>query len=113
MAVNGIGEYRYGTKASWDEYVERLEMYCVANKLSTDDEKRAVLLSSCGAETYSLIVTLVKPARPTATSYEDLKRAVRKHVHPKPSVLYARFLFYKRNQEQRESVPDYVQRFES
>lgn len=108
MAVNGIGEYRYGTKASWDEYVERLEMYCVANKLSTDDEKRAVLLSSCGAETYSLIVTLVKPARPTATSYEDLKRAVRKHVHPKPSVLYARFLFYKRNQEQRESVPDYV-----
>uniref|UniRef100_A0A131XQ90 RNA-directed DNA polymerase n=1 Tax=Ixodes ricinus TaxID=34613 RepID=A0A131XQ90_IXORI len=108
MAVNGIGEYRYGTKASWDEYVERLEMYCVANKLSTDDEKRAVLLSSCGAETYSLIVTLVKPARPTATSYEDLKQAVRKHVHPKPSVLYARFLFYKRNQEQRESVPDYV-----
>ncbi|KAH7972873.1 hypothetical protein HPB52_018172 [Rhipicephalus sanguineus] len=51
MPVSGIGEYRLGTSASWDEYVERLEMYWEANKLSKDVEKRAVLLSSCGEET--------------------------------------------------------------
>ncbi|XP_049267440.1 uncharacterized protein LOC125757449 [Rhipicephalus sanguineus] len=108
MPVSGIGEYRLGTSASWDEYVERLEMYCEANKLSKDEEKRAVLLSSCGEETYSLIVTLVKPERPTAAAYEKIKKAVREHMHPKPSVLYGRFLFYKRNQAQGESVADYV-----
>ncbi|XP_049272019.1 uncharacterized protein LOC125758642 [Rhipicephalus sanguineus] len=108
MPVSGIGEYRLGTSASWDEYVERLEMYCEANKLSKDEEKRAVLLSSCGEETYSLIVTLVKPERPTAAAYEKIKKAVREHMHPKPSVLCGRFLFYKRNQAQGESVADYV-----
>lgn len=108
MPVTGIGEYRLGTSASWDEYVERLEMYCEANKLSKDEEKRAVLLSSCGEETYSLIVTLVKPERPTAATYDCIKKAVREHMHPKPSVLYGRFLFYKRNQAQGESVADYV-----
>ncbi|XP_049267577.1 uncharacterized protein LOC125756713 [Rhipicephalus sanguineus] len=108
MPVSGIGEYSLGTSASWDEYVERLEMYCEANKLSKDEEKRAVLLSSCGEETYSLIVTLVKPERPTAAAYEKIKKAVREHMHPKPSVLYGRFLFYKRNQAQGESVADYV-----
>ncbi|KAK8756643.1 hypothetical protein V5799_000656 [Amblyomma americanum] len=108
MAVGRIGEYRLGTNASWDEYVERLEMFCEANQITKEEQKRAVLLSSCGEEVYGLIVTLVKPERPTAATYEEIKTAVRKHLHPKPSELYARFLFYRRNQAAEESVADYV-----
>ncbi|XP_077485465.1 uncharacterized protein LOC144095670 [Amblyomma americanum] len=108
MAVGRIGEYRLGTNASWDEYVERLEMFCEANQITKEEQKRAVLLSSCGEEVYGLIVTLVKPERPTAATYEEIKTAVRKHMHPKPSELYARFLFYRRNQAAEESVADYV-----
>ncbi|XP_054917255.1 uncharacterized protein [Dermacentor andersoni] len=108
MAVGRIGEYRLGTNASWDEYVERLEMFCEANKIAKEEQKRAVLLSCCGEEAYGLIVTLVKPSRPTAATYEEIKTAVRKHLHPRPSELYARFLFYKRNQAAEESVADYV-----
>ncbi|XP_070389446.1 uncharacterized protein [Dermacentor albipictus] len=108
VAVGRIGEYRLGTNASWDEYVERLEMFCEANKIAKEQQKRAVLLSSCGEEAYGLIVTLVKPARPTTATYDEIKTAVRKHLHPKPSELYARFLFYKRNQAAEESVADYV-----
>ncbi|XP_075527628.1 uncharacterized protein LOC142559838 [Dermacentor variabilis] len=108
MAVGRIGEYHLGTNASWDEYVERLEMFCEANKIAKEEQKRAVLLSCCGEEAYGLIVTLVKPARPTTATYEEIKTAVRKHLHPRPSELYARFLFYKRNQAAEESVADYV-----
>ncbi|XP_075559299.1 uncharacterized protein LOC142590759 [Dermacentor variabilis] len=108
MAVGRIGEYHLGTNASWDEYVERLEMFCEANKIAKEEQKRAVLLSCCGEEAYGLIVTLVKPARPTTATYEEIKMAVRKHLHPRPSELYARFLFYKRNQAVEESVADYV-----
>ncbi|KAK8758952.1 hypothetical protein V5799_003416 [Amblyomma americanum] len=108
MAVGRIGEYRLGTNASWDEYVERLGMFCEANQITKEEQKRAVLLSSCGEEVYGLIVTLVKPERPTAATYEEIKTAVRKHLHPKPSELYARFLFYRRNQAAEESVADYV-----
>ncbi|XP_049517164.1 uncharacterized protein LOC125942945 [Dermacentor silvarum] len=108
MAVGKIGEYRLGTGASWDEYVERLEMFCDANKITTDEQKRAVLLSCCGEAAYGLIVTLVKPVRPTMASYDEIKTAVRKHLHPRPSELHARFLFYRRNQAADESVADYV-----
>ncbi|XP_075534819.1 uncharacterized protein LOC142570312 [Dermacentor variabilis] len=107
MAVGRIGEYHLGTNASWDEYVERLEMFCEANKIAKE-QKRAILLSCCGEEAYGLIVTLVKPARPTTATYEEIKTAVRKHLHPRPSELYARFLFYKRNQAAEKSVADYV-----
>ncbi|CAN7978868.1 unnamed protein product [Ixodes persulcatus] len=108
MAVGGINEYRLSTNASWDEYVERLEMYCVANSLTTPEQKRAVLLSCCGEETYSLIVTLVKPTRPTAADYTTIVTAVKAHLHPRPSELYARFLFYKRDQHAGETVAEYV-----
>ncbi|XP_054930706.2 uncharacterized protein [Dermacentor andersoni] len=108
MAVGRIAEYRLGTNTSWDEYVERLEMFCEANKIAKEEQKRAVLLSCCGEEAYGLIVTLVKPSRPTAATYEEIKTAVRKHLHPRPSELYARFLFYKTNQAADESVADYI-----
>ncbi|XP_065310651.1 uncharacterized protein [Dermacentor albipictus] len=108
MAVSRIGEYRLGTNASWDKYVERLEMFCEANKITKEEQKRAVLLSCCGEEAYGLIVTLVKPARPTTATYQEIQTAVRKHLHPRPSELYARFLFYKRNQAAEESVAHYV-----
>ncbi|KAK8777013.1 hypothetical protein V5799_029642, partial [Amblyomma americanum] len=83
-------------------------MFCEANQITKEEQKRAVLLSSCGEEVYGLTVTLVKPERPTAATYEEIKTAVRKHLHPKPSELYARFLFYRRNQAAEESVADYV-----
>ncbi|KAG0423071.1 hypothetical protein HPB47_001139 [Ixodes persulcatus] len=108
MAVGGINEYRLSTNVSWDEYVERLEMYCVANSLTTPEQKRAVLLSCREEETYSLIVTLVKPTSPTAPDYITIVTAVKAHLHPRPSELYARFLFYKRDQHAGETVADYV-----
>ncbi|XP_075559322.1 uncharacterized protein LOC142590796 [Dermacentor variabilis] len=108
MALGRISEYRLGTNASWDEYVERLEMFCEANKMTKEEQKRAALLSCCCEEAYGLIVTLVKPARPTAANYKEFKTAVRKHLHPRLSELCARFLFYKRNQAAEDSVADYV-----
>ncbi|XP_075527566.1 uncharacterized protein LOC142559795 [Dermacentor variabilis] len=108
MAVGRIGEYHLGTNASWDEHVERLEMFCEANKIAKEEQKRAVLLICCGEEAYGLIVTLVKPSRPTAATYKEIKMAVHKHLHSRLSELCARFLFYKRNQTAEKSVADYV-----
>ncbi|XP_065288318.1 uncharacterized protein [Dermacentor albipictus] len=108
MAVGRIGEYRLGTNALWDEYVERLKMFCEANEIAKAEQKGAVLPSCCCEEAYGLIMTLVKPSRPTAATYEEIKTAVRTYLHPRPLELYARFLFYKRNQAAEESVADYV-----
>ncbi|XP_075748076.1 uncharacterized protein LOC142814003 [Rhipicephalus microplus] len=108
MAIGKIGDYRLGTDASWDEYVEQLEIFCIVNKITTDEQKRAVLQSCGGDAAYGFIVTLVKPVRPTAASYDEIKTTVRRHLHPRPSELNASFWFYRRNQASDEWVADYV-----
>ncbi|XP_075724348.1 uncharacterized protein LOC142767018 [Rhipicephalus microplus] len=72
------------------------------------DEQKIDVLSCCGEAEYRLFVTLVKPVRPTTTSYDEIKTAVRKHLHPPPSELHARFRFYRRNQAADKSVSDNV-----
>lgn len=84
MAVGNFGDYRLGRNASWEEYVERLEMFCEASKIMKDGQKRAVLLSCCSEEASVLIVTLVKLGRPTTASYDEIKAAVHKHLRPRP-----------------------------
>ncbi|XP_077510890.1 uncharacterized protein LOC144121521 [Amblyomma americanum] len=85
-----IREFDLSENSSWVDYVERIELSCAANKLTTDDDKRAVLLSCCGPETYSLIATLVKLSRPPNVGYQVIVDAVKKHINPKPSELYSR-----------------------
>ncbi|KAL3222498.1 hypothetical protein MRX96_004956 [Rhipicephalus microplus] len=106
MAVDEVGEYRLGTDASWDEYVVRLEMFYIANKITTDEQRRTVIVSCWGEAGYGLIVTLVKPIKLTPVSYDEVKRAVCKHLNP--SELHASCLFYRRNQAADESVADYI-----
>lgn len=57
---------------------------------------------------YSLIVTLVNLAKPTAADYSVVVKAVEPHMHPKPLELYTRLLFYKRDQHADKAVADYV-----
>ena len=40
---------------SWEEYVERLECFFVANDIGNDESKCTVLLCVCGTVTYSTL----------------------------------------------------------
>lgn len=109
MALGGrISEFDVHGNSTWEEYVERIELYCAVNKVLEAVDKRAVLLSCCGQEAYSLISTLVKPLRPPNVEYQVLIDTVQNHIQPKPSELYSRYVFSKRDQEFGESVADYV-----
>ncbi|XP_042150249.1 uncharacterized protein LOC121838218 [Ixodes scapularis] len=109
MALGGrISEFDVHGNSTWKEYVERIELYCAVNKVLEAVDKRAVLLSCCGQEGYSLISTFVKPLRPPNVEYQVLIDTVQNHIQPKPSELYSRYVFSKRDQEFGESVADYV-----
>ncbi|XP_040073420.1 uncharacterized protein LOC120845928 [Ixodes scapularis] len=71
--------------SSWEEYVVRVELCCAANKLVTDIDKRAALLSCWGQDTYSLISTLFRPLRLPSVEYRTIVDAVKNHVNPTPS----------------------------
>ena len=81
----------------FSEYMERLEQYYAANDVD-DAKKIAILLTSIGKETYSLLRSLVAPAKPKDKSYEDVVEVLTNHFKPKPIIIAERFKFYERNQ---------------
>ena len=65
MAKHGtIGPF-CGDADDWLAYTETLEQYFVANDVTEDAKKRAILLSACGTPTYKLIRKLVSPQKPS------------------------------------------------
>ena len=79
MALIGKIE-EYDEKDSWVEYTERLEQYFVANEITDNGKKRAVLFRVCGAKTYKLIRNLVNPRKPTDKSFSELVNLVKNHL---------------------------------
>ena len=74
VATHGtIGVFQQGQE-EWVSYTERLELYFTANKIRADatEQRRAILLSACGPETYQLIRNLVAPKKPTEKTFAEL-----------------------------------------
>ena len=51
------------SKENWETYVERVELYLAANKITEAKQKRDVLLSVCGAKTYHILRDLIAPKK--------------------------------------------------
>ena len=55
MATLGkIGEY-CASSEEWPQYIERLEFFLIANKVTDNDLKRATFLSVIGPRTFKLL----------------------------------------------------------
>ena len=97
-----------GTQDEWEHYVERLGFYFTANKVTDKDQRKAVLLSVCGAQTYKLIRNLLPGQTLDAVEYDHILKRVQDHVRPKPSVILQQFRFNSLNRKEDESVADFV-----
>ena len=96
MAAHGkVGAFNESLE-TWASYLERLGHYFVANDVKEDEKKRAILLSSCGVSTYTIIRNLFAPDLPSMKSFEDIVTAAGKHFNPKPSSIVQRFRFNSR-----------------
>ena len=92
----------------WIEYVERLELYFMANDIENLSKKRAILLNAAGPSTYCLVKTLAIPGKPTDLSFDEIVEKVKTHFHPKPSPIIKRFEFNMKKQKIKETVSEYV-----
>ena len=68
----------------WIEYTERLDQYFLANEITNNEKKRAVLLSTCGVKTYKLIRNLVSPGKPRDKTFAELVNIVKNHLNLRP-----------------------------
>ena len=89
------------------EYLERLEQYFVANDVPAEKET-VILITVIGEESYSLLRTLLAPAKPHTMGYAALSKVLVDHLGPKPIVIAERFKFYNRNQHIDESITDFL-----
>lgn len=65
----------------WATYVERLEQYCLANKIN-DRKKVAVLLGLMGAKTYNWLRSLAAPGKPAEKTFNQIVEVLKKSLEP-------------------------------
>ncbi|CAB4015953.1 Hypothetical predicted protein [Paramuricea clavata] len=95
------------TQESWETYVERIQHFFAANDVD-DNHQVPTLLSLIGSKTYSLLKDLLLPEKPADKNFDEIVSTLQKHLSPKPLEIAERFRFYKRNQQEGESILSYI-----
>ena len=88
----------------WMSYTKRLEQ----NDIDSAEKRRAILLSSCGSQTYQLVKNLLAPENPLNKTLAEIVQLVGTHLNSKPSIIVQRFIFHSRSRRESESVATYV-----
>ena len=102
-----IGEFD-STQEDWRTYVERVNLYLIANDVTEAAKKKAILLSVCGAKNYHILRNLVAPRTPTELDFDEIVTVMQQHFNPKPVVTVERFKFNSRFRRTGESVATFV-----
>ena len=95
------------TQESWETYVELVKHFFAANDVD-DNHQVPTLLSLIGSKTYSLLKDLLLPEKPADKNFDEIVSTLQKHLNPKPLEIAERFRFYKRNQQEGESILSYI-----
>lgn len=103
-----IEEFDECSSNSFEEYTERLECFFHANDIEDDAKKRSVLLSVCGAKTYSTLRSVLAPTQPSTVSYANIVAALKRHYSPAPSEIVQRFHFHNCKQKPNQSISNYI-----
>ena len=87
-------------------YLKRAHLYFAANDVAADKQV-AVLLSSIGAPTYSLISDLAAPGPPIDKTLREIEEILRGHYEPKRAIIAERFHFHKKEQAAGETIAEF------
>ncbi|KAK3748327.1 hypothetical protein QZH41_005512, partial [Actinostola sp. cb2023] len=93
---------------SWEDYIEVMGHYFVANGIEDQPQRKAILLASVGEKTYALIKSICQPSRPAEKSFNELVKLVQDHHTPKPSEIVQRYKFHTRSRKDGETIHEFV-----
>ena len=91
----------------WDTFIESFEHFINANEIK-DEKQVSVLLSLMCMQMYRLLHSLITPEQPGDMAFQRIVYELQAHFSPKPLNTVERFRFYKRNQEEGETVAQYA-----
>ena len=104
--IGNVGPY-VDSEEDFESYCSRVALFFDANSVKAE-KKVCTFLTVVGARTFSLVKDLVAPKNPAECTYEELVTALKSHYRPQTVVIYERFKFYSRNQENGESISKFV-----
>ena len=86
---------------SWESYRDRMNLYCKANKIIEDEEKKSLLLLSIGDATYDLLVSLMTPSLVSDenVNYEALIKKLDEYYDAPRNMMTATYDFYSCHQK--------------
>ena len=108
MMFGKLEEFDMATRKDWIQYIERMEYFFQANKITEGDTKKAILINAMGEKAYKLMRSLVLPAKPNNKSFGQLVKAMRGHLCPLPSEIAQHHKFNFRIRQDGESVAAYM-----
>lgn len=88
-------------------WLDLFNMHCEINEVTEDDGKRALLLSSIGIDTFSVICKLTAPSLPSTVAFNDLVTILKSHFITRPSYHRALCDFLQRKKKGNETVKAY------
>ena len=103
-----LEEFDMATGKDRIQYIERMECYFQANKITEGNTKRAILISAMGEKVHKLMSSLILPAKNNDKSFGQLVEVMRGHLCPLPSEIVQRHKFNSRIRQDGESVAVYV-----
>ena len=110
MAVSfgKLEEFDTANGDNWVQYIEHIEHYFLANKITDKSKQCSILISSMGQKAYKILRNIVAPNKPTDVSFKNLVSAMTSHFSPPPSEIVQRFRFNSRVRKQGETVAAYI-----
>ncbi|KAK3714536.1 hypothetical protein QZH41_003886 [Actinostola sp. cb2023] len=93
---------------SWEDYIEVMGHYFVANGIEDQPQRKAILLASVGEKTYALIKSICQPSPLAEKSFNELVKLVQDHHTPKPSEIVQRYKFHTQSRKDGETIHEFV-----
>ena len=95
-------------EGEFEDYLDRIDYFIHANKITDAARKRFILLSILHSSYYKTLKSLVYPENPRNCAYDDLIEHLRNHYCPAPTPVMSRWKFNRRSQLPEESVAQFV-----
>ena len=113
MAMRTIGQYKKISeyekdRENWVCYIERIMLFFEANEIEEHSKKRALLLSSVGAEMYKVIKSLAMPKKPAEKSFKEIVDLLKEHQIPMSNKIAEIFKFNMRDRKKGQSLSEYL-----
>lgn len=94
----------------WPVYEKRLQQFYIINGITTDEKKKAYLLTILGAENCDLLWDLFSPTVPTeaTVTHDAICLKLKNHFLPARVEIAERFRFYQVKTKPEESVANFL-----